>query len=179
MAASPDRARLGSYGGVTFTLRGADCVDQLEPLWLILFDHHRSVGDAGIRTIERHRSWPRRRRLYEELFEKPGTFVVLVERDGQSVGYAFCHLHEGADDTWDTGDLLGEVETLVLAPHVRGSGLGNALMDVAEAELSRRGADDVVTAVLEGNDRARAFYLARGMRPTVTHLMKIRPPAQG
>jgi hypothetical protein len=50
-------------------------------------------------------------------------------------------------------------------------------MDVAEDELSRRGADDVVTAVLEGNDRARAFYLARGMQPTVTRLMKIRPPA--
>lgn len=178
MPASPDGSALGSHADVTFTLRGSDCLDQLEPLWLHLFDHHRSVGDAGIRTIERHRSWPRRRRLYQELFEDPDTFVVLAEQDGQPVGYAFCHLRHGADDTWDTGDLLGEVETLVLTPHVRGSGVGNALMDAAEAELSRRGAVDVVTAVLEGNERARAFYLARGMKPTVTYLMKIRPSAE-
>jgi hypothetical protein len=29
--------------------------------------------------------------------------------------------------------------------------------------------------VLEGNDRAMDFYLERGMKPTVTYLMKIRP----
>jgi len=34
-----------------------------------------------------------------------------------------------------------------------------------------------LTAVLEGNDRAMAFYLQRGMKPTVTYLMKIRPEA--
>ncbi len=175
MTANPDGHSLGERGGVTFTLRGSDCIDLLEPLWLQLFDHHRAVGDAGIRVIDRRRSWPRRRRLYEQLFAEPGTFVVLAEQDGKPVGYALCHLKHGADDTWDTGDVLGEVETLVLSPEVRGNGVGNALMDAAEAELGRRGADDIVTAVLEGNDRARDFYLQRGMKPTVTYLMKIRP----
>lgn len=172
---TPDGGLLGARDGVTFTLRGVDCLDVLEPLWLHLFDHHESVGNAGIRQIDRARSWPRRRRLYEELFTEPGTFVVLAERDGRSVGYALCHLRTGPDDTWDTGDLLGEVETLVVSAEARGSGVGTALMDAAEAELGRRGADDIVTAVLEGNDRARDFYLRRGMKPTVTYLMKIRP----
>lgn len=176
MTATPPGTVIGGHEGVSFVVRGADCLDQLEPLWLQLFDHHKSVGDAGIRVIERHRSWPRRRRLYEELFAEPDTFVVLAEHELEPVGYALCHIRQGADDTWDTGDCLGEIETLVVSPAVRGRGVGTALMDAAEAELGRRGAHDILTAVLEGNDRARDFYLTRGMKPTVTYLMKIRPP---
>lgn len=175
MAATPDGTSLGAHRDVTFTLRGADCIDLLEPLWLHLFDHHRSVGDAGIRVIERDRSWPIRRRLYEALFAEPDTFVVLAERSGQPVGYALCHVRVNGDDTWDTGDRIGEIETLVLAADTRGDGVGSALMDAAEAELGRRGAATMLTAVLEGNDRAMDFYLKRGMKPTVTYLMKIRP----
>ncbi len=174
-APTPDGGSLGAHGDVTFTLRGSDCIDLLEPLWLHLFDHHRSVGNAGIREIERERSWPRRRRLYEALFAEPDTFVVLAEHSGRAVGYALCHIRQGADDTWDTGDRIGEIETLVLSPDARGDGVGTALMDAAEVELGRRGAATTVTAVLEGNDRAMDFYLRRGMKPTVTYLMKIRP----
>jgi GNAT superfamily N-acetyltransferase len=174
-AATPDGGSLGEHGNVAFTLRGIDVIDLLEPLWLHLFDHHRSVGDAGIPVIGRERSWPRRRRLYEELFTEPDTFVVLAEQDDQLVGYALCHIRRGADDTWDTGDQIGEIETLILAADVRGEGVGTALMDAAEAELGRRGAATTLTAVLEGNDRAMDFYLQRGMKPTVTYLMKIRP----
>ena len=175
MTATPDGNVLGAHGDVAFTLRGADCIDLLEPLWLHLFDHHRSVGDAGIRVIPRDQSWPHRRRLYEELFAEPDTFVVLAQRGSEPVGYALCHIREGADDTWDTGDRIGEIETLVLAPGARGDGVGSALMDAAKAELGRRGAATTLTAVLEGNDRAMDFYLQRGMKPTVTYLMKIRP----
>ena len=175
MTATPDGHSLGQHGDVAFTLRGADCIDLLEPLWLHLFDHHRSVGDAGIRVIERERSWPIRRRLYEELFAEPDTFVVLAQRGSKPVGYALCHIRDSGDDTWDTGDRIGEIETLVLAADTRGDGVGTALMDAAEAELGRRGAATTLTAVLEGNDRAMDFYLQRGMKPTVTYLMKIRP----
>ncbi|MFL6180683.1 MAG: GNAT family N-acetyltransferase [Actinomycetes bacterium] len=175
MSPTPDGQQVGSHAGITFTVRGADCIDVLEPLWLHLFDHHASTGNAGIRSIDRSQSWPRRRKLYESLFAEPGTFVILAERDGEPVGYALCHLREGPDDTWDTGDWLGEIETLVLTPEARGNGVGTALMDAAEAELGRRGARDIMTAVMEGNDRIRDFYLRRGMRPTVTYLIRLAP----
>lgn len=175
MPPTPDGQQIGSHAGVTFTVRGVDCIDELEPLWLTLFDAHAANGNAGIRSIDRSESWPRRKRLYEELFTQPGTFVVLAERDDIPVGYAMCHLRPGPDDTWDTGDLIGEIETLVLTAGARGRGTGSALMDAAEAELARRGARDIMTAVMEGNDRAREFYLNRGMQPTVTHLMKLAP----
>jgi ribosomal protein S18 acetylase RimI-like enzyme len=173
--ATPDGEQVGSHAGVTFVVRGSDCLDVLEPLWLHLFDFHLSTGNAGIRGIPRDQSWPRRRQLYEALFTEPNTFVVLAERDGVPVGYAFCHIRPNADDTWDTGDCLGEVETLVLSPEVRGGGVGSALMDAAEAELARRGARDVLTAVMAGNERTLQFYERRGMQPTVTYLMRLAP----
>ena len=51
--------------------------------------------------------------------------MVLAERDDRPVGYALCHLRTGPDDTWDTGDVLGEVETLVLSAEVRGERCGH------------------------------------------------------
>ena len=175
MSPMPDGGQVGAHGDVTFTVRGVDCVDDLEPLWLALFDHHHDVGDAGIPTIDRSLSWPRRRRLYLELFEEPDTFVLLAERDGRPVGYTMNHLRRAPDDSWDTSDVIGEIETLVLLPEARGDGLGTALMDATEDELARRGAVTVLTAVLEGNERTREFYLRRGMKPTVTYLMRLGP----
>ncbi|MEO8106796.1 MAG: hypothetical protein ABI720_05705, partial [Actinomycetes bacterium] len=75
-----------------FSIRGADCIDALEPLWLVLFDHHHEVGDAGLPIIDRSQTWARRRRIDAELFESPETFAVLAERDTGPVGYAMCHL---------------------------------------------------------------------------------------
>jgi len=175
--ASPAGTVVGQSGDVSFTVRGAECLDLLEPLWLALFDHHHEVGDAGLPTIARELSWPRRRRLYEELFAEPGTFVILAEQGGRPVGYSLNHLRPKPDDSWDTSDVIGVVETLVLLPDVRGAGVGTALMDASEDELARRGAVTMLTAVLEGNDRTRDFYLRRGMMPTVTYLMRLRPRA--
>lgn len=160
---------------VTFTVRGADCLDDLEPLWLALFDHHHSVGDAGLPIIDRSRTWPRRRRIYAELFDDPDTFAVLASRDASPVGYVMCHLHHHPDDSWDTSDRIGIIETLSLLPSERGNGTGTALMDAGEAELEQRGAVTMMTAVMEGNDQAKKFYLRRGMTPTVTYLMRLGP----
>ena len=40
---------------VTLTFGGAELVDALEPLWLTLFDHHRTVGPGPF--IDREDSW--------------------------------------------------------------------------------------------------------------------------
>jgi GNAT superfamily N-acetyltransferase len=175
VSATPDGTVVATHDGISFTVRGSDCLPLLEPLWLALFDHHRSVGDAGLPTIDRTLSWPRRRHLYEELFADSDTFVVLAEDAGRPVGYTLNHLRRAPDDSWDTSDIIGEIETLVVLPDVRGRGVGTVLMDASEDELTRRGAGTMMTAVLEGNDRTRDFYLRRGMAPTVTYLMRLGP----
>jgi ribosomal protein S18 acetylase RimI-like enzyme len=87
--------------------------------------------------------------------------------------------HQGPDDTWATGDRIGEVESLALLPGERGRGIGTLLLDCAEAILADRGARDVVIGVLAGNDGARRFYERRGMAPAIIKMMRIGPKPAG
>jgi ribosomal protein S18 acetylase RimI-like enzyme len=159
--------------GVTLHQGRHELVDELEPLWLSLFDHHLSTGAAGLPVIRRSESWARRRALYEELLRSQETFVVVARRESAAVGYAFAHVHMGPDDTWDTGDRIGEVESLAVLPLERGRGLGTLLLDCAEAFLDHLGAQDVMIGVLAGNDDAQRFYERRGMAPAILKLLRV------
>jgi ribosomal protein S18 acetylase RimI-like enzyme len=145
-------------------------IDLLEPLWLSLYDHHRSVHPGPYRP--REDSWPHRRRQYEQILGDPQAFVVLAEGAEGLLGYAMVSLHEGPDDTWPTGDRYAEVETLVVAPEARGAGIGTALLDRVDAELAGIGVTVVAIGVVPGNDTALALYENRGFRPMVTKLMR-------
>jgi ribosomal protein S18 acetylase RimI-like enzyme len=159
--------------GVTLHLGRRELLDELEPLWLSLFDHHLSTGAAGLPVIERSESWPRRRALYEQLLRSQEAFVVVARRGTDAVGYALAYVHLGADDTWDTGDRIGEVESLAVLPAERGQGLGTLLLDCAEAILDHLGARDVMIGVVAGNDAARRFYERRGMAPAIVKLLRL------
>jgi hypothetical protein len=43
--------------GVTLHQGRHELVDELEPLWLSMFDHHLSTGAAGLPVIKRSESW--------------------------------------------------------------------------------------------------------------------------
>jgi ribosomal protein S18 acetylase RimI-like enzyme len=140
---------------------------------LPMFDHHLSTGAAGLPVIGRSQSWPRRRALYEQLLVSPEAFVVVARRGTSAVGYALAHVHLGADDTWNTGDRIGEVESLAVLPPERGCGLGTLLLDCAEAILESLGARDVMIGVVAGNDSAQRFYERRGMAPAIIKLLRV------
>jgi ribosomal protein S18 acetylase RimI-like enzyme len=161
--------------GVTLHQGRHELVGELEPLWLSMFDHHLSTGAAGLPVIERSESWARRRALYEQLLASHDTVVVVVRRRSAAVGYAFARVHVGPDDTWDTGDRIGEVESLAVLPAERGRGLGTLLLDCAEAVLEHLGARDVMIGVMAGNDDAQRFYERRGMTPAVVKLLRVGP----
>jgi ribosomal protein S18 acetylase RimI-like enzyme len=159
--------------GVVLRFGGAELVEAVEPLWMSLFDHHRDSGSAGLPVVDRSVSWPRRRVLYESVLAKPDAFLLLATRDGRPIGYVVAHVHEGADDTWPTGERIGEIESLALLPAERGGGLGSLLMDAAEERLADVGARDVLLHVMVGNDDARRFYERRGMSPVMTTMLKL------
>lgn len=89
--------------------------------------------------------------------DRPGAYVAgrglefrVSERNGEVVGFV----------DWE-GDFINALH--VLARHAR-SGVGTALMDLAEAEIARSG---FATARLETdtfNLRSQGFYAARGYR---------------
>jgi ribosomal protein S18 acetylase RimI-like enzyme len=164
--------------GTTIQTGGYELLEYLEPLWLSMYDHHLAVGAAGFPVISRADSWPLRRRLYQELLTKDDTIIVLSRRHGIPVGYCLAHVHDGADDTWPTGDRIGEIESLCVLAEERGRGLGTILLDVAEDHLSSAGADTVMLGVVVGNTSALNFYARRGMRPAMTKLMRLGPDRQ-
>jgi ribosomal protein S18 acetylase RimI-like enzyme len=176
MTEAPAVAELESRAaaeGVELRFGRHEALDALEPLWLSLLDHHVEVGAAGLPVVSRDLSWPRRRRFYLELLDQPETVVVTVSRAGDPVGYCVAHVRHGADDTWPTGDVIGEIESLAVLASERSRGIGTLLLDAAEAHLASYGARDVTLAVLVGNTDAIAFYERRGMAPITINMLRL------
>ncbi len=88
------------------------------------------------------------------------------------LGYALVQVRPGPDDTWVTGKLLAELQTLSVAPHARGRGIGSMLLDRVDAELDAAGIGDLFIAALHGNDDAIRLYQRRGLRPVAVHLAR-------
>lgn len=160
---------------LTLTIGGAELIDELEPLWLSLFNWHAAIGAAQLPLIDRELSWPRRRALYVRLLEHDDAFVVVVRRHGEPVGYAVAHVHDGPDDTWPTSDRIGEVESLAVVEAERGRGLGTMLLDATEERLAELGATSVAIAVMVGNEAAQRLYESRGMTPTTIRMLRLGP----
>ena len=121
-------------------------------------------------------TWRARRLLYEGLLATPETLLLLASVDDQLIGYGLAHVMPVADswieDTWTTGDRIGEIESLSVLPAYRGSGLGSELLERLESHLRDLGVEDLILGALAGNADAIRLYQRRGYRPTWLYLSK-------
>lgn len=143
---------------------GAERVDELEPLWLALHRHHRDVAAQPV-VADDAVSWARRRAWYLDMLAGGEDLLLIAEREGRPVGYAFLHLHHGPDDTWPVDGRWGELVSLSVLPEERGAGVGTRLLDAVDAELEARGVRDLQVAVMAGNAEALRLYERRGLLP--------------
>jgi ribosomal protein S18 acetylase RimI-like enzyme len=145
-------------------------VDSLEPLWVGVHHVHAASMPELAPYVSDAETWAEHRPLYVELFEKPDTTLLLARVDGELVGYALLHVEPLREtwvaDTWRTGDRIGELESIAIAPSHRGQGIGSALLDAVDREFEALGVADVIIGLLPGNDGARRLYESRGFRPT-------------
>lgn len=154
---------------------GRELLDQLAPHWEALYDHHASVGAAGLATIPRADSWPLRRAHYERIFAGHEWASVWLVRDqaGARLGYALAF-----------ATTLNErpavvLESLSLLPAARGAGIGSELIRIAFAHARDRAAELGVIDVMGGNRRTRELYLRHGFAPWSEAWMRSQPqPAQ-
>jgi ribosomal protein S18 acetylase RimI-like enzyme len=126
--------------------------------------------------VDDRATWAERRALYEQLLAKPDT-VLLLARDGDElIGYALAHVAPVGEtwvaDTWRTGPRIGEIESLSVLPGHRDRGLGSALMDALERELSEQGVTDLIVGALAGNEDALRLYRRRGYRAAWLYLAR-------
>jgi ribosomal protein S18 acetylase RimI-like enzyme len=135
-------------------------IDQLEPLWKSLLEHHKGVY-AGLPLRTPDVSWRRRRDEYESWLARGDSFLVVARRGDVLLGYAMVELFEGSP-MWEMGERAAELQTLVVLPSERRRHLGSALMDAVDRELERLGVEHVLVEIMTDNEEAIRFYEGRG-----------------
>ena len=154
----------------------AQDIDSLEPLWVGVHHAHAASMPELAPYVSDAETWAEHRPLYVKLFEKPETTLFLALLDGTLVGYALLHVDAVREtwvaDTWRTGEQIGELESIAVAPEHRGEGIGSALLDAVDREFDELGVADVIIGLLPGNDGARRLYERRGFRPTWMYLSR-------
>jgi GNAT superfamily N-acetyltransferase len=158
---------------------GPERVDELEPLWREMQDHHRALGCdlPGIPMRGHEDAWARRRAEYSEWLRRPGAFALVAEDDGRPVGYALVGMNEPGDDTHQTRERYAELHSLLVLPAYRGSRLGTRMMQAVHVELRSLGVREMVIGVMVGNPEAARFYERFGYRPWVTKYLGVVPEA--
>jgi GNAT superfamily N-acetyltransferase len=156
---------------------GIERIDDLQPLWESLHEHHATVAPhleklGPVRAPDQ--SWAVRRELYEGWLAEPDAFVLLAEVNREPIGYALVHLR-GPEETWETGERIGVLETLTVLPDERGRGVGSALFERIYAELRGLGVTELEVAVISKNAAALRFYERHGLLPfTVSFMGRVR-----
>jgi ribosomal protein S18 acetylase RimI-like enzyme len=154
----------------------ADDVPRLEPLWVAVHHQHVASMPELAPYVSDAQTWRERRALYEELFRKPDTLLLLASIGDDLVGYALVHVTPASGtwvaDTWVTGERIAELESISVLPEHRGAGIGSRLLDECHREIEALGVEDVIVGLLPGNDGARRLYERHGYRPTWLYLSR-------
>jgi ribosomal protein S18 acetylase RimI-like enzyme len=152
-----------------------DRLDDLEPLWRVLYEHHRALT-PHLRDRERafEQAWPIRRRIEREwLATEPRSFVLAAHDSDRYVGYAFVRVRSTSTyaASWNISDPLADLATLAILPELRGRRIGPALLEAVEVRLQELGIGDMAIDVVTTNTDAIRFYERRGAVPFVTTLI--------
>jgi GNAT superfamily N-acetyltransferase len=103
--------------------------------------------------------------------------AVLVARDADRLlGYAMIRAADAAG-SWQWGDQVGTLETLVVAGSARGTGTGRELLEAARERMAEWGAQVMIISVIAGNEGAVRFYRREGASDYLrTLIMPVRQP---
>jgi ribosomal protein S18 acetylase RimI-like enzyme len=146
----------------------AERLDDIESLWREMHDHDAEVVDVA-RDVAPFRasedSWLRRRGEFEGWMRAGEGRLLIAERDGSPVGFAFFRVCEG-DLSFQTDERMGELEALSVEPALRRWGVGSLLMEGVEQRLTAAGIEFIGLVVVSGNADALRFYERWGLVPS-------------
>ena len=151
---------------------GAGEVDRVEGLWRGLIAHHDAVVGGSWRVREAGSAWDLRRAQYVEWLLAGNAWMLLaMESAGDAaLGYAVVSVHPPGP-TFDLGDLVGDLESLAVAPEARGLGVGSALIEGCREILRGRGVRTWGVSLVEGNIGALRLYEREGFKPASLTLL--------
>jgi ribosomal protein S18 acetylase RimI-like enzyme len=157
---------------------GVDRLDELEPVYRALYEHHVAVSTwkpAPERGSDV--AWQRRRGRWEATLKSPDGVGLVAQRDGRVVGALIGEIEKPAEgsDTYVVPDSTAHVHDVAVLPEAQGAGVGRALMERFEQLLRERGVESYGLEVMAGNDAARDFYEKLGLELAQLTLYKVLP----
>lgn len=102
--------------------------------------------------------------------DEPDVFVLVAERGGQVLGYAYAGV-EGYDYMSLRGP-AGVLNDIVVDPPERGRGIGRMLLEATIQELKSRGAPRIVLSTAEQNEAAQRLFERAGFRRTMIEMTR-------
>jgi GNAT superfamily N-acetyltransferase len=147
-----------------------------------MHDYHAEVAGEA-REVARFRvaedSWQRRRNEFERWMRAGEAWLLIAEREGSPVGFAFFRICD-SDWSFETNERMGELEALSVEPELRRWGIGSLLMEQVELRLAAAGVGFIGLNVIAGNEEALRFYERWGMVPShVRCLGRMLPDRSG
>lgn len=147
---------------------GADRLGEIGGLWRDMHDHHAEVVDeardvAPFRPSEA--AWQRRRSEFGDWMRAGEGRLLIAERSGSPVGFAYFRIREG-DLNFEIDGRMGELEALSVDPDLRRWGVGSLLMEAVEQGLTAAGVEFIGLSVVSGNADAIRFYERWGIVPS-------------
>ena len=117
-----------------------------------------------------------RRAQYRQWLAVPKAAVLVARDADRLLGYAMIRSADAAG-SWQWGDQVGILETLVVAGSARGTGAGAELLDAARGRLAEWGLQVMAISVIAGNEGAMRFYRREGASDYLhTLIMPVRKP---
>ncbi|HVX38576.1 MAG TPA: GNAT family N-acetyltransferase [Gemmatimonadaceae bacterium] len=142
-----------------------------------------AIGRLGALLVELHHEFdrdrfvpatPETRRGYASWLgsqlDEPSVIVLVAEREGRVVGYAYAGL-EGRDYMTLRGP-AGVLYDIIVDPAARGHGIGRRLLEATVAALEARGAPRVVLSTAERNRSAQRLFESAGFRRTMIEMTR-------
>jgi ribosomal protein S18 acetylase RimI-like enzyme len=147
---------------------GAERLNDVESLWQAMHEYHAEVAGEAQEVAPLRRpvdSWERRRGEFERWMRAGDAWLLIAEREGAPVGFAFVRIREG-DWGFETDERMGELEALSVEPELRRWGIGSLLMEEVERRLAAADVGFIGLSVVAGNEDALRLYRRWGMVPS-------------
>ena len=156
-------------------------LEDIKSLWQAMHDHHAEVAGEARAVVpfrDAEDSWQRRRPEFEHWLREGEGSLLIAEREGSPVGFAFFRICD-SDSSFETDERMGELEALSVEPELRRWGIGSLLLEQVEARLVSAGVGFIGLTVIAGNEDALRFYERWGMRPSHVRCLGRTPPSAG
>lgn len=127
---------------------GTELLDDVEPLWAKLNEHHKKRSTHFSHKFEQLTFEKRKQNLLKEACDV--TINLIVDQTNNAyVGYCICTVNK---------EKQGEIDSLFIEKEYRKYGLGAELINRSITWLENHQAQTIVIGVSEGNEHALDFY---------------------